>query len=82
MEQSKTILQVGTGAEEFVKSQAGIKTEQDLLKLVEGNDQYKKILRRLSNGLQILGPAGNQPGDKFYLRLNYKRKQGKWKVAI
>lgn len=51
---------------------------------VTGYDEdiiIKKIVRTLQNGLQVTRPAGNQPGDKFYLRLNHKRVNGKWRVV-
>lgn len=48
--------------------------------IAQTTEAYKKIMRILSNGLQMLGPAGNQRGDRFYLRLSYKRVNGKWRV--
>lgn len=35
--------------------------------------------RLLANGLHTMR-SGNQRGDQFYLRLQYKRKNGKWGV--
>lgn len=56
--------------------------ETPIKKRVSNSDVARSIAnmgRLLANGLRTMR-SGNQRGDQFYLRLQYKRKNGKWGV--